>query len=113
MVSLIGDMTGNERVAQSLQEVATAMHQMHLDVGRAICALQFEDIISQLLHYTEKPLGTLRSLGTVLAEAAETNDSTPLLALGTTLGHRREEAQTEAHKPVAQTSMHAGDVELF
>ena len=101
------------RIAQSLQEISTVMHQMHTDVGVAVRALQFEDIISQLLHYTEKPLGILRCLGTALAEAAETNDHMPLLALGTTLAHRREEGQTEDHKPVAQTSMHAGDVELF
>jgi len=103
----------NEHIAQSLQEVSTVMHQMHSDVGVAVRALQFEDIISQLLHYTEKPLGTLRCLGAALAEAAETNDSTPLVAFGSTLAHRWEAGQTEAHKPVAQTSMHAGDVELF
>ena len=95
----------NEHVAQSLQELSTVLHQMHTDVGVAVRALQFEDIISQLLHYTEKPLGTLRCLGTALAEATETNDSTQLLALGTTLAHLREKGQPEAHKPVVQTSM--------
>jgi len=103
----------NERVAQSLQEISAVMHQVHTEVGVAVRALQFEDIISQLLHYTVTPLGTLRCLVAALAEAAETSDSTPLLALGTTLAHRREERQMEADKPVAQTSMHAGDVELF
>jgi methyl-accepting chemotaxis protein len=103
----------NERMAQSLQEVSTVMHQMHTDVGIAVRALQFEDIISQLLHHAEKPIGTLRYLGTALAEATETHDSKQLLALGTPLAHRREEGQTEAHKAVAQTSMHAGEVELF
>jgi methyl-accepting chemotaxis protein len=91
----------NERMAQSLQEVSTVMHQMHTDVGVAVRALQFEDIISQLLHQAEKPLGTLRCLGTALAEATERNDSKQLLALGTSLAHRREEGQTEAHKAVA------------
>ena len=90
----------NEHVAQSLQELSTVLHQMHTDVGVAVRALQFEDIISQLLHYTEKSLGTLRCLGTALAEATETNDSTQLLALGTTLAHLRKEGQPEAHKPV-------------
>ena len=138
VVSLLGDMTGptnttqsshlakgrvdammvdikkvNEHVAQSLQEIATVIHQMHTDVGVAARALQFEDIISQLLHYTEKSLGTLRCLGAALAEAAETNDSSQLLVLSTALAQRREEEQTTVLKPVAQTSMHAGDVELF
>jgi len=103
----------NERMAQSLQEVSTVMHQMHADVGVAVHALQFEDIISQLLHHAEKPLGTLRCLGTALAEATETHDRKLLLALGTTLAHRRAEGQTDTRKAVAQTSMHAGDVELF
>jgi methyl-accepting chemotaxis protein len=103
----------NERMAQSLQEVSTVMHQMRDDVGVAVRALQFEDIISQLLHYAEKPLGNLRCLGTALATAAETNDSTPLLALGTALVEHQGEGQPEDHKPVTQTSMHAGDVELF
>ena len=138
VVSLLGDMTGptnttqsshlakgrvdammvdikkvNEHVAQSLQEIATVIHQMHTDVEVAARALQFEDIISQLLHYTEKSLGTLRCLGAALAEAAETNDSSQLLVLSTALAQRREEEQTTVLKPVAQTSMHAGDVELF
>ena len=63
--------------------------------------------------HTEKRLGTLRCLGAALAEATETNDSTPLLALGTTLVQRREEGLMEAHKSVVQTSMQAGNVELF
>ena len=88
----------NERVAQSLLEISTLIHQMHIDVGVAVRALQFEDI---------------KCLGTALAEAAEPNDSVQLLALGTMLAHLREEGQTEAHKPVVQTSIHAGDVELF
>jgi methyl-accepting chemotaxis protein len=103
----------NDRIAHSLQEVSAGMHQMHTEVGVAVRALQFEDIIGQLLHYTEKPLGTLRGMATALAEATDTNDSTQFLALGTTLAQRREEEQMEAHKPVAQTSMCAGDVELF
>jgi hypothetical protein len=107
VVSLMGDMTGQTTTTQSSQ---LTMQQF---TEATTSLLQFEDIISQLLHYTEKPLGTLRSLGTVLADAAETNDSTPLLALGTTLVHQREEEQTEAHTPVAQTSVPAGDMELF
>src|SRR5262245_32994973 len=103
----------NEHVAQSLQEIATMMHQMPTDVGVAVRALQFEDIVSQLLHYTEKTLGTLRCLGTALAEVAGTNDSSQLLVLSTALAHLREKGQTEVLKPVAQTSMHVGDVELF
>jgi len=42
-----------------------------------------------------------------------TGSTRKLLALGTMLAHLREEGQTEAHKPVVQTSIHAGDVELF
>jgi methyl-accepting chemotaxis protein len=103
----------NEHMAQSLREIATMMHQMPTDVGVAVRALQFEDIVSQLLHYTEKTLGTLRCLGTALAEVAGTNDSSQLLVLSTALAHLREKGQTEVLKPVAQTSMHAGDVELF
>jgi len=103
----------NEHVAQSLQEIATVMHQIHTDAGVAVRALQFEDIVSQLLHYAEKTLGTLRRLGTALAAVADTNDSSQLLVLSTALAHLREEGQPEVLKPVAQTSMHTGDVELF
>ena len=103
----------NEHVAQSLQEIATMIHQMHTDVGVAVRALQFEDIVSQLLHYAEKTLGTLRRLSMALTAVADTNDSSQLLVLSTALAHLREEGQTEVLKPVAQTSMHAGDVELF
>jgi methyl-accepting chemotaxis protein len=103
----------NEHVAQSLQEVATVMHQMHTDAGVAVRAPRFEGIVSQLLHHAEKTLDTLRRLGKALAGVAETNDSAQLLVLSTALAHLREEGQTEVLKPVAQTSMHEGDVELF
>src|SRR5207249_4831526 len=79
----------NDRIAHSLQEVSAGTHQMHTEVGVAVRALQFEDIIGQLLGYTEKPLNTLRGMATTLTEAIDANDTTQLLALGTTLAQRR------------------------
>jgi methyl-accepting chemotaxis protein len=100
-------------MAQSLQEVSTITAQIHTDIGVAVRALQFEDIITQLLGYTRKPLDTLQGLATTLEAATETNDSTQLCALGAILTQRRAEDHKEDYKPVAQTSMCAGDVELF
>jgi len=103
----------NACMAQSLQEVSTITAQIHTDIGVAVRALQFEDIITQLLGYTRKPLDTLQGLATALEAATETNDSIQLCSLGAILTQRRAEDHKEAYKPVAQTSMCAGDVELF
>jgi len=103
----------NACMAQSLQEVSTITAQIHTDIGVAVRALQFEDIITQLLGYTRKPLDTLQGLATALEAATETNDSIQLCSLGAILTQRRAEDHKEDYKPVAQTSMCAGDVELF
>lgn len=103
----------NERIAQSLQSLSSTTDQIHTGVGVAVRALQFEDIITQLLGYTRKPLDTLRELATLLEAATEANDSTTLCSLGATLIQRYAEDDREDHKPVAQISMGAGEVELF
>lgn len=103
----------NKCTTLSLQEVATVTDQIHAEIGVAVRALQFEDIVAQLLGYTRKPLDTLRGLATALEAAAEADDSTQLLSLRVALTQRRTEAHEEDHKPVAQMSMCAGDVELF
>jgi len=81
----------NACMAQSLQEVSTITAQIHTGIGVAVRALQFEDIITQLLGYTRKPLDTLQGLATALEAATDTHDSTQLRSRGPILTQRRAE----------------------
>jgi methyl-accepting chemotaxis protein len=103
----------NGRIAQSLQAVSTVTAQIHTEIGVAVRTLQFEDIVTQLLGYVHKPLDTLQSLSAALDVVPHELDSTQLRALEATLAHLRAMGDTVLHNPVAQTSMCAGDVELF
>lgn len=82
-------------------------------MSMAVRSLQFEDILSQLLGYTQKPLDTLRRLAVALDTAAAAHGRPQLGALGAILSDLQAESDAEDHKPVTQTSMCAGDVELF
>jgi len=103
----------NGRITHSLHEVSTVTTHIHEEIGVAVRALQFEDIVTQLLGYIRKPLETLQHLVHVLEAMPHTLDSAQLRTLEATLAQLRPVAETVPHNPVAQTSMSAGDVELF
>ena len=103
----------NARVAQSLQNISAVTQRIHTDVGIAVQSLQFEDIVTQLLGYTRQSLRTLHNLNNALDEAASSQDSAPLLALHPVLTQLETAENGALHKPVAQVSMSAGDIELF
>jgi methyl-accepting chemotaxis protein len=103
----------SERLAISLKDVSTVTGQIHQDIGLAVQALQFEDLVTQLLGYTQHPLTTLRALSVAVEEAAAAAAGEQLLSLQTSVA-RLQAARAEGyHKPVAQTSMGTGDIELF
>ncbi len=94
-------------------------------VGKAITALQFQDMVSQLLTHIlrrvnalEGVLGQLNSLGFTLdQEAASANANAAIASLRGQQGKiaaalQTIEAQT-IHNPVDQKAMTQGDIELF
>ncbi|MGE3539891.1 MAG: methyl-accepting chemotaxis protein [Candidatus Tectimicrobiota bacterium] len=103
----------NERIAQSLHSISTVTERIHSDVGAAVRSLQFEDLITQLLGYTRQSLGTLHILSDALEAATSMSSGDPVLALRTALAQIENADHAPLHKPVAQVSMSAGDIELF
>lgn len=121
MMAELGEV--NTHISQRLSEVSTITSQINEDVGLAVRALQFEDIVGQLLGYNHNHLARLEALLTTLRDnAAEeascaSEASAPegewLLRLRDHIARLREEWQATEHKPVHQESMSAGEVELF
>jgi methyl-accepting chemotaxis protein len=113
----------NHTLSQGLSQVSAVADQIKQDVGLAVRALQFEDIVRQLLEYTFERLGRLGTMMTTLethgaafqgmqgAPAAERLER--LLQLQNDLTSLRESWEATDPKAVHQESMAAGEVELF
>ena len=110
------------RIENSLQGVSGVNREIGQSVDVALRALQFEDIVSQLVGYTERKLAfaqqlideTGGALEEALAEAASTEQLLGRLnAARSRLAARLEERESSLHNPVSQTGMSEGEVTLF
>jgi len=114
----------NHRVA-ALGDLANSASVVESLVGKAITAMQFQDMVSQLLGHILRRVDALSevfdqfsSLGGALDREAATVDARAAIAslreeqnrIATAL--KGIEAQT-THNPVAQKAMTEGDIELF
>lgn len=92
------------------------------DVSTTIRSLQFEDILSQLLHQTRTRLlelqemtaactGDLRELAGASGDAAQREARARQMR--SRLAVQREKARLRARGPALQSSMEAGEIELF
>lgn len=87
-------------------------------VGAAVRHLQFEDIVSQALGPMRTTLDRLDSLGPQATEALggatrEQVENNAEIVLRSALDDWLSKARASEHRPVAQGSMAAGDVDLF
>lgn len=113
----------NAHTTQSLEQVSSITAQINEDVGLAVRALQFEDLVTQLLDYNGVHLDRLEQLvGTLKADidalhapevGTEADYGEGLLRLRDSVTDLREAWETDAHKPVLQESMGTGEIELF
>ena len=111
----------NEEMAQRLARVSEMSGQIDRLVGDAVRSLQFEDIVRQLTGYSEHHLQRLEGVATTLEQgmhemAGEAAGDIAQFASGfQNLGQRITQLiqQEQSHKPVEQTSMTEGEVELF
>jgi methyl-accepting chemotaxis protein len=101
---------GNRNLADGLAQLekvshasAAALERLHGDVSAAIQALQFDDMVSQLLASIRGKLGAVRD---ACAEVAG-GTSRPVAAVV------RHAAQTIGRNVVTQHHLDVGDVELF
>jgi methyl-accepting chemotaxis protein len=113
----------NAQIEASLGNISTTTGQIHKNIVLAIRALQFEDIVRQLLEYNndrlemvqdlfEKFLSSLHDLHQISSLAPD--------AFSAQLDQFRQEwmarigaLNDENHKPVSQKTMAAGEIELF
>jgi methyl-accepting chemotaxis protein len=115
----------NERRGAVLRQMGGIADEVDAKVGRAVTALQFQDIVSQLLSHVGRRVDAIddvsRHLGelakalqrnAVTANAAEALQS--LQAETRRVSARiKEMAEITANSPVSQSQMNHGDIELF
>jgi methyl-accepting chemotaxis protein len=82
-------------------------------VGDAVRNLQFEDIVTQALGPMHQNLSRLSNLGAFTHDQLETTEGYQPNDLRDALQHMLAEAQANDHRPVSQSSMGAGEIELF
>jgi methyl-accepting chemotaxis protein len=115
----------DRRRTGALGDLADSAAAVETLVGKAVTALQFQDMVSQLLGHVLLRVDALggvldqfSSLSSTLDREAATSDAQAAIAslrveqgkIGTAL--KGLEAQT-THNPVAQKAMTDGDIELF
>ena len=123
---IIGTMEAqNEARMGALGTLGGITDEVDMQVGRAVTALQFQDIVSQLLGHVGRRIDAIddvsRHLGG-LAQTLQRNAATPDAA-GALLSLRNETRvvaerlkdmeQMTANNPVSQNEMSQGDIELF
>jgi methyl-accepting chemotaxis protein len=104
----------DQRMAQGLSQIDGVAHQVSEQVGVAIRALQFEDIVGQLLGCMDRRLERLETTVLRLHTLGTSQDEG---ALSAELSERSSEIVERygvaVISPVLQTSMDAGEIELF
>jgi methyl-accepting chemotaxis protein len=121
MMKDLGDV--ESQIGVSLEKISVTTRQIHNNIGLAIRALQFEDIVRQLLEYNRARLEKVEELVFAFTSSLENlghHDLADPAALDTQLNRIMQQwtdglqkLQAEVHRPVHQQSMTAGEVELF
>jgi methyl-accepting chemotaxis protein len=105
-----------------LRKISITTKEIHDSIGLSIQALQFEDLVRQLLQHHRTRLELMDAWMDVLASSMD-ELSTPhqdLNSFAEKINQTRlqltsglEELRSENRKPVQQESMNAGEIELF
>jgi len=113
----------NDSLAEGIADVANSARVIDQSVSEAVRSLQFEDIVTQALGSAERHLERLEAINRdatglqqTLALSGGASAARKLDALNNL--HRRLRELRDAwepvpHKPVSQTDMGAGSVDLF
>jgi len=115
----------NQQRGAAIGQLAGIAGEVEQQVGRAITALQFQDIVSQLLGHAARRAAAVDDVSQHLATLARTlqqcaaspnaGDALESMRAEAALVAARLQDMTEAtaRNPVAQTELNQGDVELF
>jgi methyl-accepting chemotaxis protein len=114
--------SSDSRIAEATGQVASIARGLGSDVATTVRSLQFEDILSQLIHQTNARLVELQHIAGHCSDDLES-----MLGLHASsaqmreragrmrdrLQLQRERARLRAKGPAMQTSMRAGEIDLF
>lgn len=108
----------NRRREEAMQELKGSAEAMELQVGRAVTALQFQDMVSQLLnHVVSRMDGMSRALDSFAMFAATARNSRSPSEVEQLRMRVQQEmsalAAASARNPVLQPKVSSGDVDLF
>jgi methyl-accepting chemotaxis protein len=110
---------------EAIGKLATSAHGLDEQVNRAVTALQFQDMVSQLTDHVVKRIGALDGVSKHLGKLSralqqDANSSNARAALQQLHDETASVARslstmtvTTEHNPVGQKAMNDGDVELF
>ena len=120
--SMMAHVTRSEqRVSAVADQMSTINRELAADVATTVRSLQFEDILSQLLGQTRQGLVDLQGItNDCVRELTQMTEVRPpesgaerLASIRERLAQRREQALARRKGPALQTSIAAGEVELF
>ena len=109
----------NQKREESLESINGHVGKIEAEVGRAITALQFQDMVSQLVTHVSGRLVLVEAAGSALNEALATaTDHRPDIEglearLQTLKEHLEWSRERSDRSPVRQQEISSGDVELF
>ncbi len=113
----------DEHVSNELGKISAVTDDINQSVGVAIRSLQFEDVVSQVVSYSEKHVHRLNDLvhklNTQMKDLhnrSNDNDLDTLLVLNefkSSIELLKQEWSTPINKAVGQSSMEEGEIELF
>jgi len=105
----------NQRLlSDSLQQSSLIAADIHRDVCQAVTALQYEDMVTQLIDFVKNCLEpVLEALQDSRVTAAQGELAETLLHFQQALERAREEHANTNHRAVANTSVDEGEIELF
>ena len=108
--SMLGDLElMNGKTVHAVEELEQVSRAVADDVNTAITALQFQDLSSQLLAQVRKHSEQLEHFSLNLEGMAEL----PQDAQQQHVRAQQQHLSNKLHNPVSQTSMHAGEIDLF
>ncbi len=110
-------------VAEELTKISKVTDDISASVGVAIRSLQFEDVVTQVIKYSEEHVIRLHDLVhnintriAALQENTESNDLDMLVVLGefkASIDMLKQQWSSPVNKAVGQSSMDEGEIEMF
>ena len=114
--NMLSELTAmDEQMSDGLGQISLVTDEISKSVGLAVKSLQFEDLLNQLVVYTQRTLEEVGEIASAVRAQVSTADETEtqLASVRDDFAARRQALVAKKHKPVAQQSMDEGDIELF